>query len=43
MMKNIDDITYLISLLTQNEKLSETELEHLSDMLVRLSNEFPQS
>ena len=39
----MNDIIYLINLVTKEEQLTSIELEHLSDMLVRLSNEFPQS
>ena len=42
-MNDLDHTVYLISLVTKEEALTSIELEHLSDMLVRLSNEFPQS
>ena len=38
----INDIIYLVSLVTKEEQLTSIELEHLSDMLLRLDNEFPQ-
>ena len=43
MMKNIEDITYLISLVTKEEALTSIELEHLFNMLVIVYDEFPQS
>ena len=43
MVNDIVDITYLINLVIKEEALTSIELEHLSDMLLRLSNEFPQS
>jgi len=36
----MNDIIYLVSLVTN---LDEVELEHLSDMLLRLDIEFPKS
>ncbi len=39
----VNDVIYLVSLVTKEEALTSIELEHLSDMLLRLSNEFPQS
>ena len=43
MMNDIEDITYLINLVTKEEALTSIELEHLSDMLIRLGNEFSKS
>lgn len=43
MRNDIEDIIYLIELVTKDEKLTSVELEHLSDMLIRLGNEFSQS
>lgn len=40
MMNDLDDIVYLISLVTKDEELTEIELEHLFNMLVILNDEF---
>ena len=39
----MNDVIYLISLVTKEEQLTSIELEHLSDMLLRLDIEFPKS
>ena len=40
---DLDDIIYLINLVTKEEELTSIELEHLFNMLVILYDEFSQS
>ena len=39
----MNDVIYLVSLVTKEEALTSIELEHLFNMLVILYDEFPQS
>ena len=39
----VNDVIYLVSLVTKEEALTSIELEHLFNMLVILYDEFPQS
>ena len=39
----VNDVIYLVSLVTKEEALTSIELEHLFNMLVIVYDEFPQS